>query len=40
MLGFLRLSFPLILIAVGLLVAAVPDHKSLEPVGYFEKNLD
>ncbi len=35
--GNSRLVVPLILIAVGLLIAAVPDHKALELVGYFEK---
>jgi hypothetical protein len=35
--GKVRLAIPLIMISTGILLAALPDHKTLELVDYFEK---
>jgi len=36
--GFSQLGIPLVLMTFGVLIAALPDHKTLEWVGYFEKS--
>jgi hypothetical protein len=35
--GEVRLAIPLIIMVIGILFAALPDHKTLELVDYFEK---